>query len=82
MTSTLFNIFSCHFLQFWFFSRKWFRYEICYWVLVQGYTAPFKAYQAKSEKILMSFNNKYKSPCEMITTQLFHKKTKSKETVW
>ena len=36
---------------------------------------------SKIRENLMSLNNKYKSPCEMITTQLYHKKTKSKETV-
>jgi len=34
---------------------------------------------AKSEKILMSLDNNQKSPCEMVTTELYCKETKSNE---
>jgi len=35
---------------------------------------------SKSEKILMSLNNKQKSLCQLATTQLFPKETKNMET--
>jgi len=35
---------------------------------------------SKSEKILMCLNNKQKSLCQMVTTELYHKETKVKQT--
>ena len=50
----------------------------CYWVLAQVFTAPKLS---KSEKILMSLNNKQKSLYQMATPEFYPKETKSKQTV-